>query len=915
MPQDIKKAGHSGSHDEALLDFALQQSPCVYYVAEIGGDLPIRYVSPNLEAVADCAVTAFLAHGKHGKSALPWIHDADRAAVQAARLDVIANGAAVVEYRFRRRGGDYIWLRDQMRLVDGPDGAGRQVLGSLIDVSESKRAEAAQTALSDMFEDAIESIPNGFGIFDAAQRLTRCNTAYAALYDAAPGDLVGKTWTELHERAVQDVVAIDGRPLDGTVGPRANIADQVQAAIDTPVEVQLNDGRWFQISGHRTADGGTVFVRSDITDLKTREAELRQAHETLEDAVESLSEGLALYDADDRLVMCNKNYREFNQISADLLVPGTRWEDITRARAARGQFPNAEGRLDAWMRDNIAERGQVTNNEFPQSDGRWFEHSHRYTRQGGLVITWRDVTERKAMERALRDGEAMVRRVLEACPLPIGMTRASDGVIIYESPASRALFGRTGVPGAGPGPSQYAPPAPDSVWQNYVYPSDREHYLAVLREKGAVEGFELLLQKADGTRFWAALYSRLIDYQGEEVIVSTIFDLTERRAMEEEMARQRDALHQSEKLSALGELLAGVAHELNNPLSVVVGQALLLKETTTEQRAAERAEKIGNAADRCARIVKTFLAMARQEPGRSAAVDLNEIIEATLEVLDYSLRASDIEIELELAAGLPSVLADADQVSRVITNLLVNAQHALQEVDPPRKLRIVTGYRRQRDHVVLKIKDNGPGIPGHISSRIFEPLFTTKSGRVGTGMGLAVCHRIIEAHGGTIEVESAAGEGAAFAIRLPTSAPCMAAAAPENGEAPRLGGKLAALVVDDEPDVSRMLSDILHADGHEVTIAGSGQEALKSIEEQDFDVILSDLRMPQLDGPSLYQALEARDPALLARVAFITGDTMSPKARRFLEASGRPYLEKPISLKDVRNLVHSLSQGSRGDGR
>lgn len=384
------------------------------------------------------------------------------------------------------------------------------------------------------------------------------------------------------------------------------------------------------------------------------------------------------------------------------------------------------------------------------------------------------------------------------------------------------------------------------------------------------------------------------------------------QSLEARVAEQLKALHQSETLSALGELLASIAHELNNPLSVVVGQAIILAETATDQHIVDRATKIANAADRCARIVKTFLAMARQQPTESKAVQLNGIIDRALEVTRYSLHASAIDVSLQLAQDLPPVQGDAAQLNQVLTNLIVNAQHALEDIEGPRELGLSSAFSAQHEQVVVEVKDNGPGIPPEIRSRIFEPLFTTKAVGTGTGIGLAMCHRIIKAHDGTIEVDNTVNEGATFVIRLPVSV-TPGTASGEVDELHRGAEPLAALIVDDEADVAELLGDILRADGHRVEIAHSGSAALETIEQRDFDIILSDLRMPGLDGPSLYRVLEERQSDLLSRVAFITGDALSPKIKSFLQTVGRPYIEKPIIPQEVRNLVRLVSESGGTD--
>ncbi|GAB4367946.1 MAG: hypothetical protein Kow00114_26930 [Kiloniellaceae bacterium] len=641
--------------------------------------------------------------------------------------------------------------------------------------------------------------------------------------------------------------------------------------------------------GERTYSIGTVV---DLTDQLTKEAELREARALLEDAVEALTEGFALYDARDRLVMCNQRYRDFNFMSADMLQPGTRWVDFIRTGAERGQYAGTEGRIEAWLEERKALRRRFcTDMEFQQSDGRWFQFSNQPTRHGGIVVTRTEITNRKEMERALRESEGLVRSILEASPVPVVMVRAEDGLVIYESPASRRIFGQMQQSGE-----------PSYVADLYVNPEDRARYLAALRQKGTVEGYEVLLRRADGGQIWVSLTASLIEYQGEEMIVASAYDLTERRAVEEQMNRQREALYQSEKLSALGALLAGVAHELNNPLSVVVGHAQLLKETAADPRTVERATKIGKAADRCSRIVKSFLAMARQRPPERRAVDLRDIVQATLDVTGYSLRTANIETRLELDPAVPPVWGDSDQLNQVVTNIIVNAQQAMMDVAGARVLTIRDRFDADRGEVVLTIGDSGPGIPEEIQSRIFEPFFTTKDIGEGTGVGLAVSHRIVEAHDGRIDVDSALGKGTVFTVTLPVST-AASEAAPAARPRNDCGPAAAILIIDDEPDVAQMLGDILTAQGHRVVTAASGQKALRLLEGQRFDVILSDVRMPELDGPSLYATLERTQPALLKRTAFVSGDTLSPSARVFLQRVKRPFIEKPFTLEEVRNLV------------
>jgi PAS domain S-box-containing protein len=523
-----------------------------------------------------------------------------------------------------------------------------------------------------------------------------------------------------------------------------------------------------------------------------------------------------------------------------------------------------------------------------QADGRWSLVSNCPTRDGGFVVTRVDITERKRAELAEREADALLRRVLEACPVNIQMTRVDDGKLLYRSPAAAALHGEVG-----------------SAKDYYFNPEDRRLYVERLRRDGFVDDYVTQIRCKDGRVIWGSISSRLIDFRGEDVIVSHTFDLTERIKMQEELERQRETLHQNEKLSALGELLAGVAHELNNPLSVVLGQSLLLKESTADQGAVERADKIINAADRCARIVKTFLAMARQGPARRTNTAIAQIIESALEVAGYAIHTSDIALDVDVAPDLPAIWADADQLGQVFINLLVNAEQALRHQEGERRITLGARYDAAREVVEVRLADTGPGIPPEILPRIFEPFFTTKEFGAGTGIGLSFCHRIIRTHGGYIRAESTRGQGTVFTITLPVSkrgASAMAAPA----DAPHNGHGFSCLLVEDEEDVAQLIAEMLRRDGIKVTTARSGEEALFHLDKTHYDFVLSDLRMPKMDGQRLFAIIADQYGYLADRLGFITGDTMSPEAKRFLGGAKRPYLEKPIRADELRTLVTQI---------
>jgi signal transduction histidine kinase/ActR/RegA family two-component response regulator len=366
---------------------------------------------------------------------------------------------------------------------------------------------------------------------------------------------------------------------------------------------------------------------------------------------------------------------------------------------------------------------------------------------------------------------------------------------------------------------------------------------------------------------------------------------------------QREQLQQNEKLAALGTLLAGVAHELNNPLSVIMHQAAILERALRDDPRQARIHTILKAAESCSRMVKNFLALARHESPRRVAVSINAVVHAAIDLIAYGLRNDNIEVTLDLTEPLPLVSADPEQLERVVINLVSNAQYVLRSRPSPRRLALRSSV--DGDCVVLHTTDNGGGIPPEIRSRIFEPFFTTKPTGEGTGLGLALCYGIVTAHNGAIAVNSEPGIGTTFIIGLPIDS-IMAAAEAGVHKIMSTTTALRILVVDDNPDVAMAFSDILSAQGHMVEIAGTSRAALQLIGTGAYAVVVTDMRMPDLDGPALYREVTARHPLLESSFLFVTGDTFSPDTDRFLKESGAVFLGKPCTFDDVENAVEQV---------
>jgi PAS domain S-box-containing protein len=379
-----------------------------------------------------------------------------------------------------------------------------------------------------------------------------------------------------------------------------------------------------------------------------------------------------------------------------------------------------------------------------------------------------------------------------------------------------------------------------------------------------------------------------------------------RRQMAERQHMQ-EALFQQEKLAALGTLLANVAHELNNPLAVATMQLDTLHEEVGSGAWTEDLELLRQAVERCQSVVQNFLALARQEPPTRSAVALHMIIDAVLVLLERALEADGIAVERHVADDLPLLWADAHQLHHLVANLITNAHYALRQTASPRHLRLTAAATADRSQVRLEVADSGPGIPEDIQRRVFEPFFTTKPQGAGSGLGLPLCRSIAEGHGGIIEIVSEPGHGTTVSVSLPVAAPTLQfPQAPLKPVEPTQMQRGTILLIDDEPSMQQALRRLLQRNGHDITTAANGQEGLAALETRSYEVILCDMRMPDLDGPGFYRELERRHAHLVSRVIFLTGDVLSPEAQAFFAQVNCPRLEKPFKAQEVRRVIQEV---------
>lgn len=505
-----------------------------------------------------------------------------------------------------------------------------------------------------------------------------------------------------------------------------------------------------------------------------------------------------------------------------------------------------------------------------------------------------------AMENArlfgrVKESEEEYRTLVESATIGVLQVDTS-GRTVYANPAIGDLTGMDRTTAL----SRFASPADLAV------PEDRERLASAMA--AALEGerrrdLEFRAHRADGkARFVTAELQPLLSESGvRKGALLLLRDVTREKELQSQ-------LHQSEKLKAMGEMVSGVAHELNNPLAGILGYAQLFLSQPSEQWSRRDVEKIEQNARRCKRIVENLLAFARQSRSDRQLATVNEVVESVIALNEYPFRLDNVELVRDFEPNLPRLPLDVSRWQQVFINLAQNAREAMVEAGSPVR-QITFSTRRRAKDVEIRVSDTGPGIPRHLLARVFDPFFTTRE--QGTGLGLGLCYGIVTDHGGSITADSEPGKGAVMTIRLPVTGPEEAPAAPAPPTATdgaHGGADLRVLVVDDEQVVRDVVTHVLELQGYEVDAAGDAAEALEKLRSGTYDAMLTDLRMPgELDGMGLHRRVRETHPALADRVVFMTGDVLENDLFRDIEALGLPYVRKPFDIRELARVVNGVT--------
>lgn len=754
----------------------------------------------------------------------------------------------------------------------------------------ASRARELQTVFDLLPEPAWSARPDG--------AVEYCNRRWYEYTGTTFETMHGRGWTEVHDpRAPPEVLArwqeslATGRPFEMDVALRGR------------------DGTfaWFHSRVEPVRDAAGAIVRwvginVDLDDRRHVEGRVAPPYELL---VQSVSQyAMVLLDPDGRITSWNPG--------ATAII-GYEPEEIIGAHVSRFYPP-----------EDVAAGKPTSQLEIAARTGSYQEEGWRVRKNGSrfwasVVVTaatgedavlqgFATITRDESAKKKLADEEHDRRRIEEERDHLFALTTDLIGVAGFDghfrrvNPAWTTTLGWT------------AEEVTASPWLHFVHPDDVERTIAAAQTlfSGAnVSYFQNRYRTKDGAYRW--LDWAAVPFVTQELIYCIARDVTDAKAAEEARATLEKRLIVADRMVSVGTLASGVAHEINNPLSYVMANlGLVLDEIralsggSTSGRMKELEELALLAlegAERVRKIVRGLKTFSRVDQELRVVMELAPTLE-----LAINMSFNEIRHRARLVKDYgttPLVEADDARLGQVFVNLLVNAAQAIPAGNAERNEIRISTFTGPQGQAVIEIRDTGPGIPEELRARIFEPFFTTKGVGVGTGLGLSICHNIITGMGGEISVVSEPGHGAAFRVALPPAKVQQLAGDATLVPVPGAGRRGVILVVDDEPVIGMALKRILR--DHEVTVTSTVTEALEHVAAgKHFDVIFSDLMMPQMSGEDFYRELTRRAPDAAARVVFITGGAFTSAATAFLDEVGNERLEKPFSASLVRDLVKRL---------
>ncbi len=634
-------------------------------------------------------------------------------------------------------------------------------------------------------------------------------------------------------------------------------------------------------------------------DKQKAEAAARRERSLLFDAIESIADGFALFDAKDRLVLFNNKYRQLFPSTSDIMVAGATFEDIIRATILRGDIPAAEGRVEEYVQERMNRHHEPRGPfDYATSDGKSIQVEEHVTGDGGRVCLYADMTARHLVEEALQESENRFKEMVANVPGVVYQLRHSlDGKVSFPY-ASASLVRLAGID-----PFELMDDA--NLWLDLIHEDDRPEFDSSLRKSAEAlspwtwEGRIIL---KSGGAWWCRVVARPHrQADGGTLWNGIILDVTDRKELEEQLL-------QSQRMKVVGQLTGGIAHDFNNLLLSV----LLNVESArgTGSHSAETVERLEQALKSLAgaqELTQRLLAFSRKQPLNPRSTDVNELVADVATLIKRTLR-QDIDIGVQMAPGLCHAMVDPRQLESALMNLALNARDAMPGGG---KLSIMTANVEldeefaashedvsPGDYVLISLTDDGEGISPENAERVFEPFFTTKEVGEGSGLGLSMVYGFIKQSGGHVSLQSEPGKGTTATLYLPRAS----AKHERKEEAPKDDGPMpkgteTILVVEDEHSVRAVVVHLLKKQGYQVVEATDGPEAMEKLDGAgDIDLLFTDVILPGgMNGKEVAAQTLVRRPG--TRVLFTSGYTGSAILDGGKLADGVNLLSKPYTMR------------------
>ncbi|MGI2336590.1 MAG: PAS domain S-box protein [Dehalogenimonas sp.] len=840
-------------------------------------------------------------------------------------------GKTTTEFEIRRKDGSYTTMQFNGRVGYTSDGLFKQTHCVLADITEIRKSEKETLANEKRLEILIKILeykPETVQAFldyalEQAILLTQSKYGYIYFYDDSKKEFTLNTWSKdvMDQCAVQSPQSIYQLEKTGIWGEVARqnrpiMVNDFQSP--NPLKkgypkghVELN--KYLSVPVH---EGGKIVAvvgvaNKDVDYTNTDLYQLTLLMESVWKSTESIRKGSALLHAaeewrttfdsiEDMVAIVDSKHKilRVNQAFAKTLgkepheiVGKPCYELIHGMNQPHPMCPHAltlttkkvesseyfDKKLKVWV--------EATSSPIFNEDGQLT----------GSVHIIKDISERKQAEETLKALSIHQETILSAVP-DIIMEVDNNKVYTWANQAGIDFFGE------------------DVIGREaaYYFEGEQNTYQQVqpvfdgTQQSIYIESWQ---RRKDGTKRLLAWWCRsLLDSNGKvKGGLSAATDITELRLTEIEKQQLRDKAEMSSRLAAVGEMAAGIAHEINNPLTGVIGFSELLSDRKDlPPDVLENLKIINDGSQRVKDIVKRMLTFARQSKPEKRPVDIAELLENTLELRSYVLKTSNIVVVREYAPDLPLISVDSGQIQQVFLNLIVNAEHAMKKAHGKGVLTITT--KKLDNRIRISITDDGPGLSDELKAKMFQPFFTTKDPGEGTGLGLSLAFGIIREHGGTIRADSTEGQGTSIVIELPITPPVenQAAVAVESIPLTVPTEKARILIVDDEPTVRAFEKAALTRAGHEVDDTGNPEDVLPKLKQTSYDVIFCDVRMPGMSGIELYRSVVKNHPEMKGKIVFVTGDASSRDIKDFLLENKLSYLSKPIDIETMLSKVNEI---------